>query len=505
MSEVKGRGRGRDRRWTVLLLALAWALGGGQFPAATAAEPPPASPPPLQVDSAAPLLLDEPAETEPVPKVDPLHPVANNTKCLVCHANYIEEPFVQWHAKANVGCVRCHGDSADHISDENNLTPPHNMIWRSKVDFSCYWCHPQHRAAARAVIQRWQERVAGQVDPKRVVCTDCHGEHRLKLRTIVWNKRTRALISKVRAPATNGVLRVARPASPAATLFADTNLMAWCIVPFDAKKRGPEDRAAMLERLGFRLFAYDYRAEHIPTFEAEIQALERHHVQLLAWWFPGELNDEARLILDVLKRHQLHVQLWITGGGGSVKDSAEQEARVAAEATRIRPIAEAARQAGCTVALYNHGAWFGEPENQIAIIQRLRQSQVTNVGIVYNLHHGHDHLDRFPALLAQMKPYLLAFNLNGMTPQGDRLGKKILPLAQGNLELTLLRQLLASGWQGPIGILNHTDEDAEARLLDNLEGLRWLLPQLEGQPPGPRPQPRSWHDPAAAVPPKTNS
>jgi len=30
--------------------------------------------------------------------------------------------------------------------------------------------------------------------------------------------------------------------------------MAWCIVPFDAKKRRPEERAAMLEKLGIRLW-----------------------------------------------------------------------------------------------------------------------------------------------------------------------------------------------------------------------------------------------------------
>jgi len=47
-------------------------------------------------------------------------------------------------------------------------------------------------------------------------------------------------------------------------LFARENLVAWCIVPFDSKRRGPEDRAAMLERLGFKHFAYDWRAEHIP-------------------------------------------------------------------------------------------------------------------------------------------------------------------------------------------------------------------------------------------------
>src|SRR2546430_16503687 len=82
-------------------------------------------------------------------------------------------------------------------------------------------------------------------------------------------------------------------------LFAHTNLVAWCIVPFDGKKRGPEERAAMLERLGLRRFAYDYRAEHIPTFDTEMEALKRHHIKLVAWWFPGSMNDEARLILKV--------------------------------------------------------------------------------------------------------------------------------------------------------------------------------------------------------------
>ncbi len=276
-----------------------------------------------------------------------------------------------------------------------------------------------------------------------------------------------------------------------AGLFARSNLVAWCIVPFDAKKRGPEERAAMMERLGFRRFAYDYRAEHIPQFDAEMEALRSHKIELTAWWFPTTLNDEARGILDVLRRHKLKTQLWVTGGGAPTKSPDEQTARVAAEAARLRPIAEAAANLGCTVALYNHGGWFGEPENQLAIITRLEQSGVTNVGIVYNLHHGHDHLDRFPALLALMKPRLLALNLNGMVKAGDRSGQKILPLGQGDLDLALLKTIRDSGWRGPVGILNHTDADAEARLLDNLDGLDWLLVQLAGQAPGPKPQPRT--------------
>ena len=286
------------------------------------------------------------------------------------------------------------------------------------------------------------------------------------------------------------------PALAEYQLFSRSNLMAWCIVPFDARKRGPEERAAMMAQLGFHHFAYDYRAEHIPTFEAEIAACRKQGIRLDAWWFPTELNAEAKLILDVLQRNHLTAQLWVMGGGGPTRTPAEQRARVEAETKRIRAIAEVAAPIGCTIGLYNHGSWFGEPENQIQIIERLKQDGITNVGIVYNLHHGHEHLDRFATLLQQMKPYLLVLNLNGMTRHGDTVGKKILPLGQGDLDLALLTVIRDSGWRGPLGILNHTDEDAEARLRDNLDGLDWLVPQLEGKAPGPRPKPRSWREPA---------
>lgn len=285
-------------------------------------------------------------------------------------------------------------------------------------------------------------------------------------------------------------------------LFARTNLIAWCIVPFDAKKRGPDERAVMMERLGFKHFAYDYRAEHIPTFDAEIAACRKHGVSFDAWWFPTVMNDEARLILDVLKRNHVKAQLWVTGAGNPTKTPEEQIARVEAEAKRIRAIAEAAAPIGCAVALYNHGAWFGEPENQIQIIELLKKQGIANVGIVYNQHHGHDHLDRFASLLQQMKPHLLVLNLNGMTRNGDNVGKKIVPLGQGDLDLELLKVIRDSGWHGPIGILNHTEEDADARLRDNLDGLDWLVPQMDGKTPGPKPTPRSWREPTPPTVPK---
>ena len=275
-------------------------------------------------------------------------------------------------------------------------------------------------------------------------------------------------------------------------LFRRENLVAWCIVPFDSQHRTPEQRAEMLVKLGIHQLAYDYRAEHIPSFDEELDQLKKHDIKLLAWWFPTELNEEAKLILGVLEKHHVQAQLWVTGSGAPAKTPEEQTARVEAEAKRIRPIAEAAAKIGCSVGLYNHGGWFGEPENQLAIIEKLK---LPNVGIVYNQHHGHEHVERFAELLAKMKPHLLALNLNGMVPNGDQIDQKIVPLGAGSLDKDLLKVVRASGYTGPIGILNHTDHDAEARLQDNLEGLDWLLPQLDGKSPVDKLKYRTWTPP----------
>ena len=276
------------------------------------------------------------------------------------------------------------------------------------------------------------------------------------------------------------------PADDCTALFARENLVAWCIVPFDSQKRSPEERAEMLDRLGFKRFAYDWRAEHLPMFDREIAALRKHQISLDAVWFPAALDNDARTILDALGRHQIRTQLWVTMGDPAPQGS--QQAKVAAGAAAIQPIAAAAEKLGCKVALYNHGGWFGEPENQLAVIEKLG---MPNVGIVYNLHHGHEHLERFAPLLKQMLPHLLAVNLNGMDRQGDQHGRKILPLAQGELDLALLRAICDSGYHGPIGILGHTMDDAQERLRDNLDGLDWLVAQLAGKPAAEKPTPRT--------------
>ena len=272
-----------------------------------------------------------------------------------------------------------------------------------------------------------------------------------------------------------GLLAAAR-AEPPPEVFARENLVAWCIVPFDTKKRGPEERAEMLERLGIKRLAYDYRAEHIPTFDAELDALKKHGIELTAWWFPTVLNDEAKNILAVIARHGAHPQLWVMGGGGPVKSPEEQAQRVAQEAARIRPIAEAAAQLGCKVGLYNHGGWFGEPENQLAILAELG---LPNVGLVYNFHHGHGEIDRFRELWPKMQPHLLALNVNGMVRDGDKIGRGTITIGTGTEEAWMLRVVRDSGWRGPVGIVGDRPQlDAEVAMRDNLAGLEKLRAEL---------------------------
>jgi azurin/sugar phosphate isomerase/epimerase len=271
----------------------------------------------------------------------------------------------------------------------------------------------------------------------------------------------------------------------AADIFDRQNLAAWCIVPFDAKKRSPEERAAMVAQMGLHKVAYDWRQEHVPEFEREILAYQKHGIEMFAFW---GAHDEA---FRLFEKYQMHPQLWIM-----LKAAGEtQEAKVKSSAEALLPLLERAKKIGSKVGIYNHGGWGGEPENMTAVCEFLKKNHGTdNVGIVYNLHHGHSHLDRLPRALERMKPWLLCLNLNGMDIDGEAKGRKILPLGAGTQDLTVLRQIRASGYNGPIGILNHTNEDAEGRLLDNLDGLNWLLPQLDDDKPGTKPKYRTWSE-----------
>jgi len=117
-------------------------------------------------------------------------PISYYVMCNDCHMGYVGESLALTHAKAGMSCDSCHGKSRAHYSDESNTTPPDKMYPADKINPFCQGCHHSHDVPPGKVIALWMERKSGRTDPDKIVCTDCHGEHRMKVRTIIWDKET---------------------------------------------------------------------------------------------------------------------------------------------------------------------------------------------------------------------------------------------------------------------------------------------------------------------------
>ena len=257
-------------------------------------------------------------------------------------------------------------------------------------------------------------------------------------------------------------------------IYSKDNLIAWCIVPFDNQNRTPEQRAKMLNKLGINKLAYDWREKHIPTFDDELNALKNHNIQLQAFWFysgPTPENDKNfQLIIDVLKRHQVKTQIWTMITGIKDLDSMTQEQKIEAVAKPVKYMANKAAEIGCSVGLYNHGGWFGEPENQVAIIDYLK---LPNIGMVYNFSHSEYQIHRFPEFFPKILPHLYAINLTGL--EGGY-PAKVLPVGKGNIEPRMMKIIQESSYRGPVGIINEDfAADAEVGLQMNIDGLKKYL------------------------------
>jgi len=138
---------------------------------------------PLLLLEEEPLLLLEDDSESSAAAAD--GPVADNTRCFVCHANYLTEKIAVTHARANIGCARCHGQSDAHIADESwgsggNGTAPDIMYPKDTIVPACMKCHPRDKLDIQA-----HEQVFAESEEKKV-CTNCHGNHRLTVRRCKW-------------------------------------------------------------------------------------------------------------------------------------------------------------------------------------------------------------------------------------------------------------------------------------------------------------------------------
>jgi hypothetical protein len=172
------------RRLVILLSAAALVIDSVAAeqtkPVATASTNAPSKAAPTPKKEEPLLLLDEEEEPETRSKS-----MADNSRCQVCHLHLIKEDLALTHAKAGIGCAKCHGASDEHIADESwasggNGTAPEIMFPKSKINPGCHACHPKEK------LDRdfHEEFLAGKSREK--YCTDCHGKHTIVNRKCRW-------------------------------------------------------------------------------------------------------------------------------------------------------------------------------------------------------------------------------------------------------------------------------------------------------------------------------
>ncbi len=145
--------------------------------------------------------------------------------------------------------------------------------------------------------------------------------------------------------------------------FKTENLVGWCIVPFDAKHRGPAERAEMVKRLGLNRVAYDWREQHVPQFEQEIQQYQKNGIEYFAFW---QWHDSME---PLIKKYGIKPQIWLSC---KAPKQGTQEEKVQGAAEQLLPLVEKTRSLGLKLGIYNHGGWNGQPENMIAVCEYLR-------------------------------------------------------------------------------------------------------------------------------------
>lgn len=257
-------------------------------------------------------------------------------------------------------------------------------------------------------------------------------------------------------------------------------LSPWCIIDFDLLKRTPKQRIAMLKEMGFNKYGYEKGKGNLSEMREEFQLAKENNIEItsLFLWLNadrdsiGKLSASNQELLRNLKNAEAKPTLWVSFSTNYF-EKLNHEQSITLSVEMIRFIKLKADELGCKLALYNHHGWFGNPHNQVEILEKLNQD---SIAIVFNFHHAHQYVDEFPEIVKKIKPYLSYVNLSGVKKEGP----KILTIGEGDYEFEMIKQLLDAGYNGPWGILGHIENQDVQKVLDrNVEGLKVLNSKLK--------------------------
>ena len=257
--------------------------------------------------------------------------------------------------------------------------------------------------------------------------------------------------------------------------FEVEDLSPWCILGFDSIDRTPEQRIRMLQEMGFTKYGYNKGKGHLHEMKEEFKLAKENNIEIVSifLWLNakrdsiGKLSPSNQELLRNLKEVAYKPTIWVSFSNNFFEERNDKESKDFA-VEMLKFIKGKADEVGCNLALYNHHGWFGNPHNQVEIIEALNLDSLT---MVYNFHHAQEYVDEFPAIAKKIKPYLSFVNLNGVKKEGPQ----ILTIGEGDYEYEMIKNLQDEGFNGPWGILGHIKtEDVQKVLKRNIDGLTSL-------------------------------
>ncbi len=253
----------------------------------------------------------------------------------------------------------------------------------------------------------------------------------------------------------------------------------WCILGFDTKDRTPAQRIALLQELGLKKYGFNKGKGDLTTMKKEFKLAEENNIEITSvfLWLNakrdsiGKLSPANQELLQNLSEVNQKPVVWVSFSDNFFKNLSDEES-IKRSVEMIRFVKQKADKIGCKLALYNHHGWFGNPYNQLKILEKLKDESLT---IVYNFHHAHEYVDEFQDIVKKIKPYLSFVNLNGVKKEGPQ----ILSIGEGDHELKMINTLIEEGYTGPWGILGHIKtEDVKVVLERNIAGLKKINAKL---------------------------
>jgi len=249
----------------------------------------------------------------------------------------------------------------------------------------------------------------------------------------------------------------------------------WCIIGFDSLDRSPNQRIDILKEMGFKKYGYNKEKGDLSEMMEEFKLAKENNIEITSifLWLNAERDSIGKLsasnqeLLRNLKKVEYKPTIWLSFSNNFFEEL-NQEQSIELSVEMIQFVKLKADELGCELALYNHHGWFGNPYNQVKILEKLNQNSIS---IVYNFHHAHKYVDEFPEIVKIIKPYLSFVNLNGLKKEGPQ----ILTIGEGNYEFEMIKHLLDEGYKGPWGILGHIEtEDVQKVLKRNIDGLKLM-------------------------------